>query len=259
MSLLLYFTGRFINRPIALWVTLFWMINGSVPFLSFTNGFTLINPFLPVLVWARAVLVDTVPANTWCLFFNTWSLYYVPPPQVTTREGLSQAIYQILHTIPSPPTHQAYIVMPESTFPYSITLESTELIIWRSALPANTTLILGGTFLNQNQKKQALFLISKWPITTIYEKRTAVDFFETEFHANPAQTQYVGDWEIVVCSDLFLPLTANKPVLCCVNETWLPSWLQQLWKGYGVWRSKMSRGALVWVGHTDCFVVKTNI
>jgi len=259
MSGLLYGIGRFTNRSIALWVTIFWMVSSSVPFLSFTNGFTLINPVLPVLVWARAFLVTAVPANTWRLVFDSRSVYYVPPPQITTRQALAQAIYKTLHEVPSPPTNQAYIVMPESTFPYSITPESDELMLWRSALPADTTLIMGGIFLNKDKKKQALFFISKWPITAIYEKRTAVDFFEADLCATPAQTPYVGEWQIVMCSDLFLPLTAEKPVLCCVNESWLPYWLQQLWKGYGIWRSRVSGVPLLWVGHTDCFMVKTNI
>ena len=276
-SICLFF-WRSINRRLVFFMVIIWMTLASLPFLSFSKGFNLINPLLPTLFWAQQWIIKAIKPKVWDKFLDEIIIFYLPPSTTNIRSELVQDIYKELYKIPSPPALlKAYIVMPESAFPYSLTLESKELFLWQSALPNNTTLVFGGVFSKGTKKTQALFFINKSLITAPYEKKTCIDYFESPpdqiwlkkllgrycplkwdtLSCSPLQQPQRDGWHLVLCSDLFLSITSNHPILCCVNECWLPVWLQSLWQGYAIWRALFIQKPLLWVGHQRCFSCNT--
>lgn len=219
-------------------------------------------------------------------------VYYLPPYPLSTtpisRIKLSQYLYKKLAAIPPVPTNtlknKAYIISPESTFPYSLTKKSREFELWQSMLPFGAAWIWGGSYKNKKGDLfQSLFLMQNGLITERFEKTVLIPFFEaaplTHLQA------VVGAW-------LFPPLQSHellfkegrshkrllsvpaRPILCCEllcyrgedkeqgrglwvfsKETWLSWWLQAVWKWYAVFVSRWSCQPLLWVGHTECFIV----
>ncbi len=261
-----------ISRSISVLVLIF-SVQYSLPFLTCSSGMPFLNPLLPLVVWSKDYFSSQLPDQQWiALSINKTccGIYYLPKIVSGCRLTTGQQIYKALCRVPPSPknTVRNYIISCESLFPYSLHEMSDEISMWRSGLPINTDFIWGGTY-GETTKRQAVFSINKSLITALFIKKHGVDFFEimpqtelqkfigdlclfvdSDFVVDGKSNSYLlDDWEIIVCSDLLLPLMeGRKPLLCLMNEEWLPEWLQELWQGIGLLTGLKSGRKLVLAG-----------
>ena|GEM_PF-5574003 len=269
-------------------LSLLFIMQGSLAYLTCTQGLPFVNPLIPLFTWLHSSLVTSLKPYhyyTITLHGHTYTVLYMPPCKGQTRTEAAQYLYKNLLKLKSKESggarnHKLYIVSPESLFPYGLTQNSVEWNLWASLLPKGTQWILGGTFIkNSTEKIQTIFSLENGPIVKRYEKKILVDCFEgapknflccfAQLYNTKQSQLFTPGASAEEASTLVLPA---QPLMCVefitqpgcnlyngvwlfCNETWLPGWMQALWKGYCTMYAWCMRISLIWIGHTECFMV----
>jgi hypothetical protein len=269
-------------------LSLLFIMQGSLAYLTCTQGFPFINPLIPFFTWLHLPLVTSLtPYHSYTIALNdhTYTVLYMPPCKGQTRTETTQQLYKNLLKLQNNERGDVsnrvmYIISPESLFPYGLTQNSVEWDVWASLLPKNTQWIFGGTFIkNSTEKIQAIFSLKNGPIIKRYEKKILVDWFEgipKNFIGRFAQSCKTEQCQVftqgtrveesdalvlpaqpLMCVEFITQPVCNrrKGVWLFCNETWLPEWMQALWKGYCTMHAWCMRTPLIWIGHTECFMV----
>jgi hypothetical protein len=265
----------------AYFLSIFCMAYISLPFMSCMPGVFFLNPGVPVFTWLKKHFTQDLVAykEYRVLCDSPYTIMYFPPLKNASRVESTHIIYKKLTETSGKSGAGGYLLSPESFYPYN---QTGLCDIWKTALSKNTAWIFGGTAQKSNKdfdhKTQALFLLQDSLITLLYEKKQLVDFFEGmpqgiygEFFKKkyahedffiPGTETYpkkIIPADLMLCIEFYTRAIGSRGVWLFCNETWLPGWVSELWKGYCIMRAITARVPLIWIGHTECFAAGLTI